>query len=181
MNRSGHLVVGILMFVLIVIGGTIGYVLIEGWPLMDALYMTVITLGTVGYNEVREISPVGRIFTMGLIILGVGFVFYIAGSVIQFMIEGRIRGILGRRKLEKAIKRQKDHYIVCGYGRVGESVCNLLRSKPLGLVVIEREPERIARLEDRNVLHVPGEATDEEVLVNAGVESARGLVAVLDG
>lgn len=179
MNRSGHLVVGILLFVLMLLAGTIGYTLIEGWPVMDALYMTVITLATVGYGEVQKVSPGGRIFTMVLIILGVGFVFYLVGSVMQFMMEGRIREILGRRKLEKEIQGQKDHYIICGYGRVGTSVCDLLKSKPLGIVVLERDPERIARLNDRNILHVPGEATDEENLTEAGVVKARGLVAAL--
>ncbi|NVM21993.1 MAG: potassium channel protein [Desulfobacterales bacterium] len=159
--------------------GTMGYMFIEGWPFMDALYMTVITLGTVGYNEVRTVSPGGRIFTMIIIIVGVGFVFYVAGSVIQFMMEGRIREILGRRKLEKDIQAQKGHYIICGYGRVGKSICEVLALKPLGLVVMERDQERIARLNDRNVLYVAGEATDEENLIKAGVEKARGLVAAL--
>ena len=99
MNRTAHLVIGILLFVLILLGGTIGYILIEDWPFMDALYMTVITLTTVGYGEVQRVSSGGRVFTMALIILGVGFVFYMAGSVIQFMMEGRIREILGRRKI----------------------------------------------------------------------------------
>ena len=156
-----------------------GYVFIEDWPLIDALYMTVITLATVGFSEVQELSPEGRIFTMALIIVGVGFVFYLAGSIIQFMVEGRIREILGRRKLENQLRKQKDHYIVCGYGRVGDTICDLLASKPLGVVVIERDPERIARLSDRDLLHVAGEATDEDNLIRAGVKEARGLLAVL--
>lgn len=161
------------------VGGAIGYMVIEGWPLMDALYMTVITLSTVGYSEVQGLSPTGRIFTIVLIILGVGFVFYLAGSVIQFMLEGRIREILGRRILEKKIRVQKGHYIICGYGRVGSSVCEALGSKPLDIVVIERDPARVAKLNERNILHVPGEATDEENLIKAGVQRARGLVAAL--
>ncbi|MBW2020164.1 MAG: potassium channel protein [Deltaproteobacteria bacterium] len=161
------------------LGGTIGYMVTEGWPFIDALYMTVITLSTVGYSEVRGLSSTGRIFTMVLIILGVGFVFYLAGSIIQFMVEGRIREILGRRKLKKKIRVQKGHYIICGYGRVGSSICEALASKPLNIVVIERDPARIAKLNERNILHVPGEATDEENLIRAGVERARGLVAAL--
>ncbi|RLB81998.1 MAG: potassium channel protein [Deltaproteobacteria bacterium] len=161
------------------LGGTIGYMVTEGWPFIDALYMTVITLSTVGYSEVRGLSSTGRIFTMVLIILGVGFVFYLAGSIIQFMVEGRIREILGRRKLKKKIRVQKGHYIICGYGRVGSSICEALASKPLNIVVIERDPARIAKLNERNILHIPGEATDEENLIRAGVERARGLVAAL--
>jgi voltage-gated potassium channel len=172
-------VIGIILSFLLLLAGTLGYIFIEDWPLIDALYMTVITLATVGFTEVQELSPAGRMFTMALIILGVGFVFYLAGSIIQFMVEGRVREILGRRKLEKELGRQKDHYIVCGYGRVGSSICDLLVAKPLGMVVIERNPERIARLSDRNLVYVAGEATDEENLMKAGVEKARGLLAVL--
>jgi voltage-gated potassium channel len=180
-TRDGtlQLIVGILFFILVFLGGTIGYMLIEEWSFTDALYMTVITLSTVGYSEVQKVSPGGRIFTMVLITMGVGFVFYLGGSVIQFMMEGRIREILGRRKLEKEIRTQKGHYIVCGYGRVGAGICDLLGSKPIGVVVVERDPETTARLNDRGVLHVAGDATDEENLINAGVEKARGLVAAL--
>jgi len=179
LSRIPHLLIGIFLSVLLLLAGTVGYIFIEDWPFIDALYMTVITLATVGFNEVQELSPVGRIFTMTLIIVGVGFVFYLAGSIIQFMVEGRVREILGRRKLEKQLRKQKDHYIICGYGRVGGSICDLLASKPLGVVVIERNPERIARLSDRNLLYVAGDATDEENLIKAGVEKARGLLAVL--
>jgi len=177
--RTVYLVIGIIVFVLMLLGGTIGYMVIEGWPLTDALYMTIITLSTVGYGEVQGLSPTGRIFTIIVIIIGVGFVFYLAGSVIQFMMEGRIREILGRRKLEKKIRVQKGHYIICGYGRVGSSVCEALGSKPLDIVVIERDPARIDLLNERNILHVPGEATDEKSLISAGVQRARGLVAAL--
>jgi voltage-gated potassium channel len=172
-------VIGIFLAVVILLAGTVGYIFLEGWPFIDALYMTVITLATVGCNEVHQLSRAGRVFTMVLIMVGVGFVFYLAGSIIQFMVEGRIRDILGRRKLEKELRKLRDHYIVCGYGRVGSSICDLLASKPLGFVVIERNPERIDRLSDRNLLYVAGDATDEENLIKAGVEKARGLLAVL--
>ena len=161
------------------LGGTIGYIVLEGWSFTDALYMTVITLGTVGYGEVQRLSPAGRIFTMVLIIAGVGFVFYLAASVIQLMVEGRVREILGRRKLEKKIRAQKGHYIICGYGRVGSSICEALGSKPIGIVVIERDPAGVAKLNERNILHVVGEATDEENLIKANIQQARGLIAAL--
>jgi voltage-gated potassium channel len=154
--------------------------LIEKWPIIDALYMTIITLSTVGYREVQEVSSAGRFFTMILIFVGVGFVFYLMGSIVQFMMEGSIRKILGRRKLERGIKKLKNHYILCGYGRVGSSICDSLScSKPCGFVAIERDVERIAKLEKRGLNYIQGEATDEENLIKAGVEKARGLVAVL--
>jgi len=179
LDRTTYLVIGIIVFVLMLLGDTIGYMIIEGWSFTDAVYMTVITLSTVGYGEVQRLSPTGRIFTIVVIILGVGFVFYLAGSIIQFMVEGRIREILGRRKLEKKIRGQKGHYIICGYGRVGSSICEALGSKPIGIVVIERDPARVAKLNERNILHVAGEATDEENLIRANVQQARGLIAAL--
>ncbi len=179
MDRTTYLVIGIIVFVLMLVGGTIGYMVIEGWSFTDAVYMTIITLSTVGYGEVQRLSPTGRIFTIVVIILGVGFVFYLAGSIIQFMVEGRIREILGRRKLEKKIRGQKGHYIICGYGRVGSSICEALGSKPIGIVVIERDPAMVAKLNERNILHVAGEATDEENLIKANVQHARGLIASL--
>jgi len=179
LDRTTYLVIGIIVFVLMLVGGTIGYMVIEGWSFTDAVYMTIITLSTVGYGEVQRLSPTGRIFTIVVIILGVGFVFYLAGSIIQFMVEGRIREILGRRKLEKKIRGQKGHYIICGYGRVGSSIYEALGSKPIGIVVIERDPARVAKLNERNILHVAGEATDEENLIRANVQQARGLIAAL--
>jgi voltage-gated potassium channel len=178
-GRIPFLVTGIVISVLILLGGSIGYMFIEGWPFTDALYMTVITLSTVGYSEVRTLSSTGRIFTIVLIVTGVGFVFYLAGSLIRFMVEGRIREILGRRKLEKKIRAQKGHHIICGYGRVGSVVCETLLSKRLDTVVIERDPMRVSKLNELNILYVNGDATDEENLITAGVEHARGLVAAL--
>lgn len=179
MDRTARLIFGIIFFLLVAVGGTAGYVLIEGWPLRDAIYMTVITLSTVGYHEVAPLSPAGRIFTIALIVSGVSFFFYLAGNIIQFLVEGRIREILGRRKLEKKILGLKGHYIICGYGRVGSSICNALDTKPLEIVVIERDASRVAKLHERRILHVPGEATDEENLIKAGISRARGLIAAL--
>jgi voltage-gated potassium channel len=178
LHKTNPFITG-LVGVLLILGSTAGYMVFEGWPFMDALYMTVITLSTVGYREVGELSPAGQVFTMFVILVGVGFVFYIAGSVVQFMVEGRIREILGRRKLERKIRSQKDHYIICGYGRVGSAVCEALLLKELPIVVIERDIDRVAKMVERGILHVPGEATDEDNLLTAGVQRARGLVAAL--
>jgi voltage-gated potassium channel len=179
LERSSYLIIGILLLVLGLIGSTIGYMVIEDWSFSDALYMTVITLSTVGYGEVDKLSPAGRAFTMVVIVLGVGFAFYLAGSLIGFMVEGRLREVLGRRKLERKIRSQRGHYIICGYGRVGSAVCEMLRSKRLGVVVIERTHATISKLNEQNILHIAGDATEEENLIAAGVEHARGLVAAL--
>ena len=152
---------------------------IEGWPLMDALYMTVITLATVGYGEVHPVSPIGRVFTLVLIFLGVGFFLYVAGSIIQFLVEGRIRHVLGRRKLDTQINKLNNHFIICGYGRIGRVLGRFLIEKYVDVVVIERSEKRIARLDEDGVLYLIGEATDEEVLKKAGVDRAKGLVTAV--
>ena len=163
----------------IVIFGTAGYMLIEDWKLFDALYMTVITISTVGFSEVHQISQVGRLFTILLVFFGVGFSLYIAAAVVQFMVEGRIRLILGRRRLEKKISRIKNHYIICGYGRIGRVVCRNLKRKPFELVVIEKNPELISVMDADGVLYISGDAADEENLLKAGIKRAKGLIAAL--
>jgi len=163
----------------IVIFGTAGYMLIEDWKLFDALYMTVITVSTVGFSEIHQISQVGRLFTILLVFFGVGFSLYIAAAVVQFMVEGRIRIILGRRRLEKKISRMKNHYIVCGYGRIGRVLCKNLKRKPFDLVVIEKNPELIPVMDADGVLYISGDASDEENLIRAGIKRAKGLIAVL--
>ena len=153
--------------------------LIEGWAFLDAVYMTIITLTTVGYGEVHEVSATGKLFTILLICLGAGFFIYVAGALVQFMVEGRIRTILGRRRLNKKMGRLKNHYIICGYGRIGRVLCQNLRGKPLDLIVVEKNPDLIPVMDGDGVYYVAGEATDEENLIKAGIKSARGLVAAL--
>ncbi len=163
----------------IIMCGTWGYMAIEGWNFLDSLFMTVITLTTVGYGEVHTLSPPGRIYTIILIFVGVGFLGYLAVSVAQFVIDGRIREILGRRRLDKKINRLKNHYIVCGYGRIGRVLCMNLRQKPIDIVVIEKNRELIPVMEEDRVLYLSGDTADEAVLLEAGVRRAKGLVAVL--
>jgi voltage-gated potassium channel len=153
--------------------------LIEGWNLVDSLYMTVITLATVGFAEVHEISTIGRIYTIILILTGVSFFLFVAGSVVQFMVEGRILTIMGRRRLDKQIDRVKNHYIVCGYGRIGKVICKHLHTRPIDVVVIERNEDQIPNMEKDGILYLCEEATEESVLIKAGIKRARGLVASL--
>lgn len=179
MENTKHLITGIIIALCIVFFGTVGYILIEGWEFLDALYMTIITISTVGFSEVHHISKAGRLFTIVLVFFGVGFTLYIAAAVVQFMVEGRIRIILGRRRLEKKIDRMKNHYIVCGYGRIGRVLCKNLKRKPLDLVVVEKNPELTSVMDADGVLYISGDAADEENLIRAGIKRAKGLVAVL--
>ncbi|MEW5914442.1 MAG: potassium channel protein [Thermodesulfobacteriota bacterium] len=167
------LVVGVLLF------GTLGYHLLENFSWLDALYMTVITVTTVGYGEVRPLGTSGRIFTMVLIGSGVGTIFYILTAATQFMVEGRLREILGRRSVERAIGSLKDHYIICGYGRIGALVCEMLLEAGRQVVVIDSNEEVTRRLGGDKIHYVLGSATEDEVLLAAGVERARGLVATV--
>jgi voltage-gated potassium channel len=159
--------------------GTVGYMLIEGWDFIDALYMTVITISTVGYGEVRTVDFPGRLFTIFLVMIGVGFTLYVAGAVVQFMVEGRMRIILGRRRLNRKIEKLKNHYIVCGYGRIGRVLCNRLRTRISNLVVVDANPDMIPAMDADGVLYISGDASDEQVLMKAGIHKAKGLIAVL--
>ena len=165
--------------VLILFVGTAGYMYLEGWRVIDALYMTIITLTTVGYTEVNPLSEEGRVFTVLLIMLGVGLFLYVAGSVVQFMVEGQIRILFGRRRLDRHIGQLEDHYIICGYGRIGRVLARKLLQKPVDLVVIEKDRDLIPVMEADGVLYISGSATEEANLIKAGVHKAKGLVAVL--
>jgi len=146
---------------------------------MDALYMTVITIATVGYGEVHKVSTAGQIFTVLLIFLGVGFFLYVVGNAVQFLVEGRIRHVLGRRILDKQINKLKDHFIICGYGRMGRALCSYLTQKYLNVVVIEQNTKRVPVMDEDGILYLVGEATDEAILIKAGIKSARGIISVL--
>ncbi len=179
MESSRHLLISIMLSICSIIIGTIGYMLIEHWPLADALYMTIITISTVGYREVHQVSGLGRWFTMFVVITGVGFSLYVAGALVQFMVEGRMRLILGRRRLEKKIARLKDHYIVCGYGRIGRVLCKRLIGGSRDVVVIDKNRDLIPVMDEDKVLYISGDAADEGNLLKAGIDRAKGLVAVL--
>jgi len=159
--------------------GSLGFIWLEHWDVMDALYMTVTTLTTVGYGEVHPLSRLGRIYNMGLILAGMGVMLYIVGSLARVVVEGEIRQVLGKRKLLTRIRKLKGHYIICGLGRIGEIIARQLKERGIPLVVVENNPEHLARLEEFGYDFVAGDATKEEVLLEAGIERARGLVAVV--
>ncbi len=179
MNSARHLIVSFVLAFMILIIGTLGYMMIEGWDFMDSLYMTVITVSTVGYGEVRQVDYAGRIFTILIVLSGVGFSVYVAGAVVQFMVEGQIRQIMGRRRLDQKLRRLKNHYIICGYGRIGRVLVRNLRRNIPNLVVIDNNPNLISVMEEDGVLYISGDATEESTLIKAGIEKAQGLVSAL--
>lgn len=168
----------LLVPVLLLLVGTVGYRLIEGWPLFDALYMTVITLTTVGYAEVHELSTAGRAFTMVLLLGGVVVFVYAITEAFRGIISGEVRTVLGRQLMERSLAELREHMIVCGYGRMGHLVCDHFAAQGLAFVVIDRQPELLADFQTPRALPLHGDATSDEVLRRAGVERARALVAV---
>ena len=169
----------LLSLIILIGGGTFGYSAIEDWNLFESLYMTIITLTTVGYNEVHNLSHQGQIFTIFLIIFGVGTIAYTIGSMIQFMVEGQLHQILGRKKVQKQIGRLQGHYIICGYGRIGRLISREFASKPTPFIVVENDPKRCQRLADDGHLFIEGDATQDEILERAGIHQAKGLITAV--
>jgi voltage-gated potassium channel len=170
----------LLALVIITAAGVSGYMVFEGWSFVDALYMTVITLTTVGYREVRELDTTGQLWTMVLLVTGVGTLFYAAVSSVELAVEGTIRGYFGRRRMEAAISKLSGHYILCGYGRVGQQVAREFALDGVPFVIIEQDPETGAGCVEEGYLVLLGEASDDDVLEEVGIRRAKGLVAAVD-
>jgi voltage-gated potassium channel len=156
--------------------GTAGYMIVEDWGFVDSLYMTVITLSTVGFKEVAELSTGGRLFTIVLIMAGVGVVAYSLGSIGQYVISGELRGTLRRRRMQRKIDQLGTHVIICGYGRVGRRVLLDLEQQGQGCLVVDQDPDAF-RNEHDGILSVVSDASNDEELVRCGIHKARGLVA----
>ena len=161
--------------------GTLGYHIIEDMVILDALYMTVTTISTVGFGEVHPLSQQGRAFTIGLILFGVSAMAWAAESMLQVLLDDHVRRAWWRRRMERVIDRLSDHYIVCGYGRMGVQIGRELTRRALAFVVIERDPRVLEMLRQQSVLHVAGDATSDHSLLAAGVTQARGLATALTG
>ena len=169
---------GILVLALLICIGIAGYMLIEGWSLLDAAYMTIITFTTVGYEEVHPLSTGGRIFTIFLMLVGVGVMLYILSSVVNAAVAHEIVGLLvRRRRFRRRMAKLKGHYIVCGYGRVGAAVASTLRENSTPLIVMDKDPEALSEAEDQGLLCLQGDATRDADLQSARVSDAVGLIA----
>jgi voltage-gated potassium channel len=159
--------------------GTAGYVIVENYPLFDAFYMAVITITTVGYYEVRPLSAAGRAFNIFYLLIGVSTLFLAIGAMTQTAIELELNQFFGKRRIRNMIDKLRDHYIVCGFGRVGRGAAEELRRAGVPFLVMDSNPERVERAQRAGMLAIHADATRDESLREAGIERARGLVATL--
>jgi voltage-gated potassium channel len=169
--------IGVLVFIVAI--GVIGYRFIEGWSFIDALYMTIITITTVGFAEVHPLSEAGKVFSIFVIIGGVGGALYTLTAMVQYILEGQFGITMGRRRMKAKIAKLKGHFILCGYGRVGQEIARTFSEEKVPFVVIENNEERAAKAEKDGYLYLLADATSDEVLKDAGIKRAKGLVAAL--
>jgi len=167
------------LLALIVVLGTFGYMVIEGWSAWDAFYMTIITVTTVGYREVHILSRAGEALTVGVLIFGVGAALYAFTLLATIVVEGGLPRRLQRRRHERMLETIKDHFIICGYGRIGSTVAQQFRRQQVPFVVVERNPERLQAAIDEGAIAVEADASREDILKRVGIERARGFVAAV--
>jgi len=176
MILESRLLRAISILALVVVMGVVGYMTIEHWSFLDSLYMTVITITTVGFREVGQLSRSGQIFTMVLIVVGVGGALYTLTLIVSYVIEGEFRGTLWRRRMENTIRQLHGHFVLCGYDRVGREVALRFKEEGVKFVVVDRDEAAIKKSEAEGYLCVLGDASSDTVLKEAGIERARGIV-----
>ncbi len=177
-NPFVRLRLALLLGVLLLVVGTAGYMLVEHYRPLDALYMTVITLSTVGYETVRPLDDAGKVFSIFLILGGIGTAAWVFTTVIEVFVSEQTLKMIGRRRMERRVDALSGHYIVCGYGRIGQQIAQMYTQERVPFVVIEREESRVTMLREANIAHVEGDAADDEALKQAGIARARALIAV---
>lgn len=163
----------------ILVAGVVGYMFFENISFVDALYMTVITVSTVGYGDMVPIHTSGKIFTVFMVLGGVAYVMYMFSKIMETVIEGGLREIMGKRLMAKELARLKDHYIVCGFGRIGKVICDTLDGSEIPFAVIESDPNEYQNIIDAGYNVINGDASEDEILIQAGINSAKGLIAVV--
>ncbi|MDH7514486.1 MAG: NAD-binding protein [Bacteroidota bacterium] len=164
------------IIVLLLAWGTGGYMLLEGFALLDAMYMTMITLATVGYGEVRPLSDAGRVFTIFLILMGVGTLAYGATQLTELLLDGEV---FKRKRREKKVARMKNHVIICGYGLIGRNLAERLGKSDVPFVIIESDPDTLSRLQREGIIFIEGDACEDAVLQRAAIREARAVVTTL--
>ncbi|MCA9979904.1 MAG: NAD-binding protein [Anaerolineales bacterium] len=154
--------------------GTAGYRYIEGWPWIDALYMTIITLTTVGFGEVRPLSQTGRMFTILILLFGIGGVAYTTQFLIEYLFTSSLSDFTKSRRMERTLKQLSDHFVICGHGRVGRTAETIAQSSDRPIVIIDADPATGEALRSQDKLCITGDATEDDILLQAGLARARG-------
>lgn len=175
MDNKNRYLKWIIALISLLAAGTSGYIIIEGWGFFDSLYMTVITVVTVGFAEVHPLSQNGRIFTIFLSLGGVGLAFFIMTSIVQATLEGEF-GLFRRQRMEAKIKKLNNHFILCGYGRVGEAIANTLKEQSADFIVIDQSLNSYTRAVQQGCLAIMDDATSHDALKQAVVEKAKSLI-----
>jgi voltage-gated potassium channel len=165
------------LFVLLLVFGTLGYMLLGDATVLDALYMTVITVAAVGYSESIQLEGSARLFTLLVILLGVGSITFAVVSALDFVLEGHLEDLLGRRRMDRELARLEHHTIICGFGQVGRHVAIHLADQQSPLVVVDVDDERAEAARSYDMLAIEGDATQEDVLQRAGIDTARAVIA----
>jgi voltage-gated potassium channel len=168
------------LLAIVIVVGVGGYMLIDGWSLLDSFYMTIITISTVGYTEVHQQGVAGRIFTSGLIVVGVGTMLYGFGVFAETLTDNAFGKYRRERQLQRDLDQLRDHFIICGYGRIGTQVVAEFEEHRIPYVVIDQTDEALERIRAENRLHIEGDASKEDILKLAGIERARGLISAVD-
>ena len=176
LRRLTYIAAGI---ALTLVMGTVGFTVIEGYPVFDAFYMTLITITTVGYDEIHPLSHAGRIFNSFLIFFGVTIMFFAIGAMTQTLIELELGAYFGKRRTRRMIQKLDQHFIICGYGRVGRNAASELHRSGVPLVIVDVNPERVEKAMLAGMLAVVADATRDETLHAVSIERARGLIAAL--
>jgi len=169
----------VVLLVSVVCLGTAGYVIIEGWDVFDAFYMTITTVTTVGYGEIHPLSRAGRVFNSGIVILGVATVLYTFTFLMARLVEGDLQARLARRRRERMLDNLTNHFIVCGFGRIGQIVAREFARQQVSFVIVERDLERMQAAVDMGYLAVEADASSEDVLKRLGIARARGFIAAV--
>ncbi len=175
-NAVRQLKLGLSLLLITVICGIFGYMIIERWDFIDSFYMTIITITTTGFKEVHPLNNAGKVFTLVIIFMGIGSIAYTSGRAVQVIFESQI---FRRRRMSKKVEEMENHYIVCGYGRMGKYICDELAASKTPFLVIENNPSKIERLIELGYVFVNGNSTSDDILIKGGVKKAKGLVAVL--
>jgi len=177
--RAQSLGLAVALLVFVTLAGTVGYMVVEGWSAWDAFYMAVITITTVGYKEVHDLSRAGQVLTVVLLTAGVGAALYTFTLFATLVVEGALPGRLQERRLKRMLENIRDHFIICGYGRIGSTVAQQFQRQHIPYVVIERDAERLHAAIEEGSIAVEADASREDVLKRVGIDRARGFIAVV--